>query len=101
MRGSVRKRGNTWSVIYDEGRDENGRRIQRWRGGYRTKGEAEQALTKVLNALETQTYVPPANVTFREYATETWWPHVEETRRPSTASTAKPRRTLSSRTPSA
>ena len=32
----------------------------------------------------TQTYVPPANVTFREYATETWWPHVEETRRPST-----------------
>ena len=55
MRGHVRKRGNTWSVVYDEGRDENGRRIQRWRGGYRTKGEAEQALTKVLDALDTQT----------------------------------------------
>jgi integrase len=87
MRGHVRRRGATWSVVYDEGRDERGRRIQRWRGGYRTRAEAEQALTKILNALGTQTYVPPAKATFREYVTDTWWPHLEETRRPSTVDT--------------
>jgi Arm DNA-binding domain len=37
MRGHVRKRGNTWTAIYDEAEDENGKRKQRWRGGFATK----------------------------------------------------------------
>jgi hypothetical protein len=34
MRGSVVKRGNTWSYVVDIGRDpRSGRRRQQWRGG--------------------------------------------------------------------
>lgn len=84
MRGHVRRRGNSWAVVYDEGRDENGRRVQRWRGGYRTKTDAEAALTTVLNQLGTQTYVRPAKITFKQYVHDEWWPSVQETRRPST-----------------
>jgi integrase len=45
MRGSVVKRGRTWSYVVDVGRDPvTGRRRQRWRGGYATKSDAERAL---------------------------------------------------------
>ena len=45
MRGSVVKRGRTWSYVVDVGRDPvTGRRRQRWRGGYATKPDAERAL---------------------------------------------------------
>jgi hypothetical protein len=34
MRGTVVKRGKTWSMVYDEGTDPvTGRRRQRWKGG--------------------------------------------------------------------
>jgi Arm DNA-binding domain len=43
MRGSVVKRGNTWSYVVDVGRDPmSGRRRQRWKGGFPTKREAER-----------------------------------------------------------
>jgi hypothetical protein len=38
MRGHVYKRGNGWTVVYDEGRDETGKRIQRSKGGFHTVG---------------------------------------------------------------
>ena len=38
MRGHVHKRGTTWTVVYDEGRDENGRRQQRSKGGFAPGG---------------------------------------------------------------
>ena len=38
MRGSVVKRGNTWSYVVDVGRDPvTGRRRQRWKRGFPTK----------------------------------------------------------------
>jgi integrase len=49
MRGSVIKRGKTWSYVVDVGRDPaSGRRRQQWKGGYATKREAEQALARAL-----------------------------------------------------
>ena len=52
MRGSVVKRGNTWSYVVDVGRDPvTGRRRQRWKGGYPTKREAERALGRALAAV--------------------------------------------------
>ena len=43
MRGSVVKRGTTWSFVVDVGRDPGtGRRRQRWKGGFATKRDAEQ-----------------------------------------------------------
>ena len=48
-RGHVRKRGKTWSAIYDEGQDENGKRVQRWKGGFETRRDAQRFLTDALS----------------------------------------------------
>jgi hypothetical protein len=77
MRGHVRKRGNTWAVIYDEGRDENGKRRQRWRGGFATKKEASAFLTDVLSKLGDSSYVAPSKVTLGDYLTAEWLPALE------------------------
>lgn len=70
MRGHVRKRGRKWSIVYDEGRDENGRRIQRWRGGFATKKEAEDELAKVLESINTGSYVEPSKLKAGDYLLE-------------------------------
>jgi integrase len=77
MRGHVRKRGNTWCVVYDEGRGENGRRVQRWVGGFKTQKEAQGFLTETLGAIGKQTYVPPSPVTLGDYLTKEWLPALE------------------------
>jgi integrase len=67
MKGHVRRRGATWCCVYDEGTDENGRRKQRWLGGFRTKREAQNALTDVLSRLGRGEYVLPSRLTVGEY----------------------------------
>ena len=48
-RGSVRKRGQAWSIVYDMGHDPaTGRRRQRWEGRFPTERAAKRALTKAL-----------------------------------------------------
>jgi hypothetical protein len=37
MRGHAYKRGSTWTVVFDEQADENGRRHQRSKGGFATR----------------------------------------------------------------
>src|SRR5262249_46982358 len=74
MRGHVRRRGRTWSIVYDEGRDEHGVRMQRWKGGFRTETEAESALTKVLASLDDGSYVQPSKLTVRDYLELEWLP---------------------------
>jgi integrase len=69
MRGHVRKRGNSWSVVYDEGHDEDGKRRQRWLSGFKTKKEASAALTKALHGLGSGDYVTPSETTFAAYLT--------------------------------
>jgi Arm domain-containing DNA-binding protein len=51
MRGHVRKRGSRWCVVYDEHAGEDGKRRQRWKGGFRTKAEAEDALSDILSRI--------------------------------------------------
>jgi integrase len=84
VRGHVRQRGKTWSLVYDEGVGEDGRRIQRWRGGFGTRREAEAALAKVLNSIASGTYLEPTKMTYRQFVTETWLPVVRQTRRATT-----------------
>ncbi len=84
MRGHVRKRGPSWAIVYDEGRDENGKRRQRWRGGFPTKKAAEEELRRVLRSLDTGDYVTPERLTFAEFARERWLPVVESSMRKTT-----------------
>lgn len=84
MRGHVRKRGNGWTAIYDEGYNEDGKRVQRWKGGFATRKEAQAALTRVLGSLGDGSYVQPSKVTVREYLVEEWLPAIAGTVRPLT-----------------
>lgn len=84
MRGHVRKRGKRWAVVYDEGRNEEGRRVQRWRSGFRTKGEAENFLSKTVSSLGDGSYVAPSKLTFGAYL-ENWLEEIADTVKPSTS----------------
>jgi integrase len=85
VRGHVRQRGRRWAIVYDEGVGEDGRRVQRWRGGFEKKADAEAALAKVLDGIASGTYLEPTKVTYREFVNETWLPVVRQTRRATTA----------------
>lgn len=71
MRGSVRKRGNRWTAIYDEARADDGRRVQRWKSGFHTKKAAERFLATTVASLGDGSYVQPSKTTLGAYL-ESW-----------------------------
>jgi integrase len=88
MRGHVRKRGNSWCVVVDVGRDpETDKRRQTWRSGFRTQKEAEDELTKLLGQLKGGTYVEASRETVADFLRE--WLSAIEVRglRPNTLAT--------------
>jgi hypothetical protein len=69
MQGHIHKRVRTdrhgketvrWYVVIDRGFDHEGRRRQKWHGGFRTRREAEAARAKLVNDVNTGSYVAPA-----------------------------------------
>lgn len=70
MRGSVMKRGSTWTYVLYLGRDASGKKQQKWVGGHRTKKEAEDALVEALERMRTGMWVDPGVTTLGEYLTE-------------------------------
>ena len=74
MRGHVRRRGNTWSYVIDLGRDEDDKRRQKWVGGFRTKADANQALTKALHDVQVGSFVVPQRTTLRQFVKDEWLP---------------------------
>jgi integrase len=84
VRGSVVKRGNGYSVVVELDRDPvTGKRRQKWHSGYRTKRDAERALSEIVASLHGGTYVEPTKQTLAEFAGE-WLIAVQPTIRPST-----------------
>lgn len=67
MKGHVKKRGNTWSIVYDLGRDIDGKRRQKWKGGFRTRRVADAALNKILHELNSGAYVEPSRTSVADY----------------------------------
>lgn len=52
MKGYFRKRGNTWSFTVDIGKDPStGKRLQRTKGGFKTKKEAQLACASLIDQL--------------------------------------------------
>lgn len=91
MKGTVIKRGKSYSVVIDAGRDENGKRIRRWHSGYSTSKAAENARVELLAAQAGGTYTAPNKLTVREFAEATWLPSIDAlvaggNMKPSTAS---------------
>lgn len=84
MRGSVVKRGDGYSVVVDLDRDPiTGKRRQKWSSGYRTKRDAERALSEIVASVHAGAYVEPTKQTLTEFATD-WLTAIEPTIRPST-----------------
>lgn len=85
MRGTVIKRGKSWAVVVDVGRDPfTGRRIRRWHSGYATKRDAERARTEVLSRLDHGTYVEPDRRALGPYLEVDWLPAMRARVRAST-----------------
>jgi integrase len=70
--GSVVKRGNSYSVAVELGKDPvtGKRRPKKWHSGFRTKREAERALTELQAAADGGSYVPKSRQTVRDYLGE-------------------------------
>lgn len=64
MTGHIRRRGKKWAVVVPLGKEEGtGKKQYKWFSGYRTKKEAEADCTRILNSLQTGTFVEPAKLT--------------------------------------
>jgi integrase len=74
MKGTVIKRGGSWSVVLEVGRDANGRRIRKWHSGYRSRKEAERARVELLASLNKGTYVAPNRLSLASFLVDEWLP---------------------------
>jgi len=84
MRGSVVKRGNGYSVVVELDKDPiTNKRRQRWHSGYRTKRDAERALSEIVASVHAGNYLEPTKQTLSEFARE-WLVAIKPTIRPST-----------------
>lgn len=87
MRGHVRKQGSAWYVVVDLPRDPvTGKRKQKWHSGFRTKRDADKALTEILSRLDQGTYVEPTKQNVSEFLAE-WLAAIKPTIRASTFAT--------------
>jgi hypothetical protein len=75
MRGSIRKRGSTYTYWLDLPPDPvTGKRRQRTKGGFRTKRECQAALNAAIMAVQTGTYVEASRRTVRSFLLDEWLP---------------------------
>lgn len=83
MQGHIHKRVRTsadgrtratWYVVIELGRTPDGRRRQKWHGGYRTRKEAEAARAKLVNEVNTGVYTAPSKLTLAQWVVDCWSP---------------------------
>lgn len=80
MQGHIRrregKRGTTWAIVVDVGRDPvTGRRKQKWKS-YKTEREAQKALRQKVTVVEDGGDAFPESLTVRDYVVDRWTPHL-------------------------
>ena len=84
MRGSVVRRGDGYTVVVELDRDPiTNKRRQKWHSGYRTKRDAERALSEIVASLHTGSYLEPTKQTLSDFTHE-WLAAIKPTIRPST-----------------
>ena len=79
VKGHLVKRSETsWSLVFDIGLDEQGKRKQKWVTVQGTKKEAEKELNRLLHEMNSGTYIEPSRMTLAEYL-EYWLEHYAKT----------------------
>lgn len=86
MKGSIVKRGNKWSIVVDLGRDENGKRKQKWISGFEKKKEAEKKLPEILMEINNNQFVDFDNISFKAFLEKWLCEHAKPSVSPSTYS---------------
>jgi hypothetical protein len=81
MRGHVRRRGKGWVYVVDQGRDDDGRRRQKWSRQYPTRREAEAELRRALGRIDVGKDPLPERVSVERLA-GSWRSHMEAQNRP-------------------
>lgn len=77
MRGTIVKRGTTYSVVIELDRDPaTGKRRRKWHSGFRTKREAEQARIDLLSRVQRGSYAEPSRLTVGVFLEDQWLPSI-------------------------
>jgi integrase len=93
MRGHIHKRVRTcnngrksvlWYVVVDLPRGADGKRRQKWHGGYDTRRAAEAVRARLIHELTTGFYVEPSTMRFEEWLGDYWLPVVKTRVKPTT-----------------
>ncbi|MEX1133363.1 MAG: tyrosine-type recombinase/integrase [Acidimicrobiia bacterium] len=86
MQGHIHKRihicddgrvSTLWYVVVDLPRAADGKRRQKWHGGYRTRKAAEAVRARLVHELTTGFYVEPSAMRVDEWLVDHWLPVVE------------------------
>ncbi|MBN8199177.1 tyrosine-type recombinase/integrase [Cytobacillus pseudoceanisediminis] len=70
MKGSIKKNNQTgkWDLVVDVGKDQlTGKRKQKKKRGFKSKKEAEKALTAILNEVNEGVYIEPSKQAYKDY----------------------------------
>jgi integrase len=73
-----------WYVVVDVEPHLDGRRRQKWHGGFRTRREAEVVRARLVNELHNHRYVMPGRLTLGEWVRDSWLPMVQTRVKPTT-----------------
>ena len=93
MQGHIHKRVRTdrhgketvrWYVVLDLGFGDDGRRRQKWHGGFRTRREAQAARAKLVTDVNNGAYVVPGRTTLADWIRDSWLPMTEPRVKPTT-----------------
>ncbi len=93
MQGHIRKRVHTtkdgrtttnWYVVVELPRSEEGKRRQKWHGGFATRREAEATRARLIHELNTGSYIEPHAVTLSKWVSDWWLPTTKTRVKPST-----------------
>ena len=87
MRGSIRKRGSTYTWYLSVPDPATGKPRQRSKGGYRTKRECQAALNDALSTIRTGTFVEASRRTTGSFLRDEWLPAMRLNVRPTTWAT--------------
>jgi integrase len=93
MRGHIHKRVRRtrsgkesvrWYVVIDVGVSADGRRRQKWHGGFATRREAEVVRARIVSEVHAGSYVEPDRITLAEWVRQSWLPVIKSRVKPST-----------------
>ena len=87
MRGSTRRRGSSWTALWDATDPTTGKRRQKSKGGFARQKDAERFLSETLASVNAGTYVEPSKQPLARFLLDEWLPAIRGTVRPNTHDT--------------